>query len=142
MFDKAVLLLSLLFIPALSLAAELTFIANDSVKASSMSKSEIKQIFLAKKTAWDDGKQISFVIFNAGTDEQESFAKDYVSMTGNQLKKHYLTQVFNGVITKEPTAVEGADEVVEHVTKTPGAIGFISKTANKGKAREIKITEK
>ena len=102
-----------------------------------VTKDELTQMLLVNKAAWDDGKKVVLCNFASGTDDGEEIFKRYMGMSGVQAKKHYLTKVFNGLLPAAPNAAETADEVMECVAKSPGAIGVIPRDA---KFTKVKVT--
>lgn len=105
-------------------AADLKVIANTGVKADSVSSEELKGVFLATKTSLSDGSHVEPVLMKSGA-THESFLKQYVGKTGGALETYYRSLVFTGKGSMPKTLASDA-EVVEYVSKTKGAIGYVS----------------
>ncbi len=91
--------------------------------ADSVTKGEIKEIFLGKKTRWDNNAGLTFVLFR---DEKhyETFLKEYVGKTASQYSSYWKIQVFNGT-GRMPLFLKDKTEVISFVSGTLGAIGFV-----------------
>jgi len=103
-------------------AADVVIIGNKDIPESSLSKTDIQNIFLGKKTKLGSTK-IAFVILKSG-DVHENFLKVYLSRTPAQYKKYWKKIVFTGK-GKAPKSLKTEEALVEHVKNTEGAIGYI-----------------
>ena len=109
-------------------AGELKVIANSSVGASVVSADELKGVFLATKTSLSDGSRVEPVLEKGGP-THEAFVKEYLGKTDAALQTYYRSLVFTGKASMPKTL--GADaEVVAYVSKTKGAIGYVSAGAD------------
>ena len=102
--------------------AGIVIIGNKNISESSLSKTDIQNIFLGKKTKLG-GTKITFVILKSG-DVHESFLKEYLSRTPAQYNKYWKKMVFTGK-GKAPKVFKTEEDLVEHVQNTEGAIGYI-----------------
>jgi ABC-type phosphate transport system substrate-binding protein len=116
-----ILLITLLIAAA---AAEDSIIVNPSLAISNLDEEELKDIYLGRKTSWDDGSRVVVVVLKDGP------SHDHLLMLLNKSWSQFLTGwkrlVFTGKGTM-PEMVESEDAMVAMVSKTPGAIGFIDK---------------
>jgi len=92
--------------------------------ADSVTKGEIKEIFLGHKTRWENNESLSFVLFR---DEKtyETFLKEYIGKTVSQYSSYWKMQVFNGT-GRMPIFFRDKAEIMEFVSETQGAVGFVS----------------
>ncbi len=102
--------------------AEAVIIGNKNIPKSSLSKTDIQNIFLGKKTKLDNTK-ITFVILKSG-DVHKSFLKEYLSRTPAQYKKYWKKIVFTGK-GKAPKTCKTEEDLIEYVKNTKKAIGYI-----------------
>ena len=123
--------------PVLSSADDLVIITNENVPTSVLSKDDIKQIFLGKKTTWDNGEKIIFVV-QTGTDANTSFLKTYILKNAYQFDIYWKKQVFTGK-GKAPKSFSSEQELVQFVSQTPGAIGYVSSGTDIGKVKTILV---
>lgn len=107
-------------------AADFKVVANPSVKASDISIDDLKGVFLATKTALSDGSQVEPVLAKTGS-AHEAFLKD-LGKTDAALATYYRSLVFTGKASM-PKICGSDAEVIEYVSKTKGAIGYVSAEA-------------
>src|SRR5262245_51276428 len=90
-------------------AADLKVIANPSVTASSISASELKDVFLAVKNTVD-GKAVEPVLAKHGA-THEAFCKEYLGKSDVALTTYYRSLVFTGKASMPKTLDSDADVV-------------------------------
>jgi len=117
------LMLVMLCLGSTTSFAEVLIIANKNVSQDSISKEEVKQIFLGKTVKWADKSKILFVILKK--DVHKDFLKEYIKRSSSQYKNYWKKMVFTGK-GRKPTAFETEKELVRYVAETEGAIGYIS----------------
>ena len=105
-------------------AENVVIIGNADVSDSSLSSEDLRNIFLNKKTRWSDGKKIVFVTLRA-SDTHNAFLKQYIRRTVSQFRNFWKKQVFTGK-GKMPVSFATEKEMVDFVSRTEGAIGYIS----------------
>lgn len=88
----------------------------------SLTKEEVKQIFLGRKTRWTDDTKITFVIFN-DKEIYETFLKTYVRKTPFQYKNYWKKQVFTGK-GRMPKFFKHSEDLINFLSQTEGAISF------------------
>jgi len=140
MRPKTILCLTLLAIlvsPAFSMAENVLVIANRSVAVSGLDRDDIRKIFLGQKTTWDDGTKIIFVVQDR-TKAGDAFLKTYLQKTAAQYDKYWKKQVFSGK-GRAPYSFSSNQELVEFVSRTPGAIGYVSAATNTGDTKIITV---
>jgi hypothetical protein len=117
----------LLTLAATAFAGDVKIIVNSSVTAESISASELKSIFLATSTSLD-GSHVEPVLEKGGA-AHEAFVKEYLGKTDSALQNYYRSLVFTGKGSM-PKVLTGDADVIAYVTKTKGAIGYISSRAS------------
>jgi len=113
-----------LFASVQALASDIKVIANRSVKATEISADELKKVFLLEKSALKDGTHVEPVLRKSG-EAHESFINNLLSVRDEALQTYYRTLVFTGRASM-PRALGSDAEVVAYVSKTRGAIGYVS----------------
>jgi ABC-type phosphate transport system substrate-binding protein len=128
-----ILLIALLIAAA---AAEDTIIVNPSLALSDLNDEALKDIYLGRKTSWDDGSRVVVVVLKDGP------SHDHLLQLLNKSWSQFLTGwkrlVFTGKGTM-PELVESEDAMVTMVSKTPGAIGFIDKSRLKDGVKALPL---
>ncbi len=107
--------------------AQVIVIANNSVKAAEISKSDLKDIFTGAATTLKDGGRVVPILLNNGT-AQEEFLKAYIGKSDSAYRAGWRSLVFSGQATM-PKSLEGDAAVVEFVLAHPGSIGYIGKSS-------------
>jgi len=104
-------------------AGDIKIIANPALKADTISVRELQGIFLGEKTSLE-GMHVE-PVFEKGGRAHESFLRQYLGRSSDDLQKYYLALQFSGRGTM-PTTVASDAEVVAFVAGTRGAIGYVS----------------
>ena len=134
----AIILLSGSFV-ALSLAADVAIIANNSVGDTSLTKDAIKDIYVGKQAKWADGSKIQLSA-QKDSDTHESFTKDYVGKSPSQFRMYWKKMVFTGK-GKAPEAFESDADIAKYVAETEGAIGYILSGAAVSGVKTITVSD-
>ena len=108
-----------LVVPAVG-AQDVVLIANADVPVDSLSASDVKNIFLGKKTSWDGGGSITFFTSDEAA-THKAFLKGHVGKSANQFKTFWKKQVFTGK-GKMPVSAANDQEMVSQVSGTGVAI--------------------
>jgi ABC-type phosphate transport system substrate-binding protein len=116
--------------------AEVLIIANKNVPEDSISKTEVKDIFLGKTVKWADKSNISFVILK--NDVHKAFLKEYIKRSSSQYGNYWKKMVFTGKGMK-PKAFDTEKELVQYVAETKGSIGYISKGTEMMNVKTINV---
>jgi ABC-type phosphate transport system substrate-binding protein len=105
--------------------AQVIVIANPSVKASTVSKAELSDVFTGNATALKDGSHAVPVLLKSGTTHEE-FLKEYIGRSDSAYRAGWRSLVFSGQGAM-PKSVESDAAAVDFVSHNAGAIGYISK---------------
>ena len=106
-------------------AEGVVFIASANVPETSLTATDVMNIFLGTKTTWSNGSKITFVTLKDG-EPHSQFLKDYIKRNPSQFKNHWKKMLFTGkgVI---PKSFDTDEAVVDFVSKNDNMIGYISK---------------
>ena len=104
--------------------AQVIVIANNSVKASEVSKNDLKDVFTGASTSLGGGSVVP-ILLKSGTANEE-FLQAYIGKNDTAYRAGWRSLVFSGQATM-PKSVDGDAAVVEFVSHNAGAIGYISK---------------
>ncbi|MCB9481523.1 MAG: phosphate ABC transporter substrate-binding protein [Desulfobacteraceae bacterium] len=118
------------------LAADILVIANKGVSASSLSKDELKRIYLGKLSRWENGDKVNFCLVK--TDLLETFCQEYVGQSSMNYLKHWKKLVFTGKGSMPPF-YDKDEDVIQFVAETKGAVGFVSSGANTDSVKVMSI---
>ena len=112
-------------------------IANAEIKATSISADELKGAFLGTKTSLSDGSHVEPVLEKGGP-AHAAFLKQYLGKTDSALSTYYRSLVFTGKGSMPKILASDAD-VVSFVSKTKGAIGYVSAGANAAGVKTLEV---
>ena len=132
-----IIFLMVVFFMGNSVHAEVLFIANKSVNEKNMSSREIKDIFLGKKKKWSDNTKIHFVILD-NEKLHNDFLKTYIKKTTKQYDAYWKNMLFTGK-GSPPKEFETTRELIEYVTATEGAIGYIDSSSIAANVNTISV---
>ncbi len=124
-------------IPCVASAGEVVVIANQNAPAGSVTGDDLKNIFLAKKTQWDDGRKINFVILK-DSETHKDFLKKYLQKSSSQFQRYFRSLVFTGK-GKAPKSFANEVDLVGYVAGTEGSTGYVSSGTGTGSAKVITV---
>ena len=95
MLRYAILLLATASIFAVHAQSQVIVIANPSVKATEISKNDLRDIFIGASTSLPDGTHVVPILLKAGT-MQEEFLKAYIGKSDSAYRAGWRSLVFSG----------------------------------------------
>jgi ABC-type phosphate transport system substrate-binding protein len=104
--------------------AQVIVIANPSVKASEVSKSDLKDVFTGASTSLGGGTVVP-ILLKTGAAHDE-FLSAYLGKNDTAFRAGWRSLVFSGQATM-PKSLDSEAAVAEYVAHNPGAIGYIGK---------------
>ena len=117
--------------------ADVIIITYSGVEETSLSKKEIKEIFLGSRVQWRDRSKIRPVLLNK-EEVLKDFLKNYVNKTEVQYLNHWKRMVFTGK-GKSPKRFKSTAELIAYVSKTHGAIGCLESGTSVKNVNTIKV---
>ncbi len=118
---------------------DVIIICNKNVYDDTLSRKDIKNIFLGRKTEWSNKQKIIFVTLK-NTDVHEIFLKKYVGKTSFQYANFWKKQLFTGK-GKPPKSFNTEESLRDYVADTDGTIGYISSVPDKSKVKIISVQD-
>jgi len=106
-----------------AIAADFILVVNKANSTASLSKQDVKKIFLGKKTTWDDGSKIE-LLTQPDSSAHKPFVKTMVGKSPAQFEMFWKKAVFTGTGTP-PMELTDAKAVKDAVSTKPGAISYI-----------------
>jgi phosphate transport system substrate-binding protein len=105
--------------------SHLAVIVNRSNPIASLSRRELRALFLGDKTAWSHGRRVTVVLREPGQPERSAALRLIYGMSEADLTRHFLHQTFNGSSGAGPRTLATSDGVKRFVFNVPGAIGLV-----------------
>jgi len=125
---KKLLFLSLFALASVVLSsraqAQAIVIANPSVKATDVSKGDLKDVFTGASSSLGGGHVIPVLLKDGPVSDE--FLTAYIGKSDAAFRATWRNLVFSGQATM-PKSLDGDAAVVEFVAHNPGAIGYIGK---------------
>lgn len=112
------------FLPDITSADNLIVIGNKSIPVSKLSHNDIQNIYLGKKKVWANGLKVEMSVLIEG-DITNRFLTGYLKKNTHTFNNYWKKQLFTGG-GKPPVVFEREKDLVEFVTKTKGAVGYLS----------------
>jgi ABC-type phosphate transport system substrate-binding protein len=116
-------------------ADAIIFIANKSVKASEISRSEARDVFLGDSSSVGGSHVVPTVL---QTDEVHEAFLQFVGRSKSAFQATWRKQVFTGK-GMMPHTCTGEEAMISYVSATPGAIGYISASKAASGVRVLKL---
>jgi ABC-type phosphate transport system substrate-binding protein len=121
----------------LPVKAQVVVIANPNVKADSVSKNELKEVFTGESSALKEGGHVVPVFQKEGATHSE-FLSSYLGESPAAVLICWRGMVMSGRASM-PKSLDSDSAVVEYVSHTAGAIGYISKAAPHDGVKELAV---
>lgn len=128
----------LLLVPWGALAQEMVIIVHNDNQVAEISQRDLKNIFLGKKSQWEDGSMIQPIILNEEL-LHGTFLKSFLKRGKKQYETYWKRMIFTGQGSPPKSGKTEAD-ILDFVAKNPGAIGYISTKADR-KEFDIKVVD-
>ena len=104
---------------------EIVVIANENVTVSEISLQDLRDFYQRDRMLWPDDKNVVLFDLKPRSQTKESFY-DYLGKSSSRMKSIWLKKMLSGE-GDPPEAVESESLMVQRVSETPGAIGFVSR---------------
>ena len=114
------------WVSAAGAQAQVIVIANPSVKATEISKSDLRDVFTGSATILRDGTRVVPILLKAGTTHVE-FLQVYIGKNDAAYRAGWRSLVFSGQASM-PRTLEGDAAEGDFVAHNEGAIGYVSAT--------------
>lgn len=103
-------------------------VVNGSTETGDLTAASVAKIFLKQERKFASGTSAFPVDLPKTSTTRAAFSKEVIGRSTSAVEQYWLQQLFAGKDTPPP-AKSSDEEVVDFVKRTPGAIGYISATA-------------
>ena len=135
---RTVIILLTLALAASAWADDYKVVVHRSNAITSLTKTQVADYFFKRTTVWPDKAPIVAVDQPANSPTRETFSREILRRPVAAVKNHWHQQVFSG---RELPPVEKAGDraVIQFIKSTPGAIGYVSASADTGDVKVIAV---
>jgi hypothetical protein len=98
----------------------------------------LASLFLKEVTRWGSGEAVRPVDLKSDAPARRHFSERVLNRSVGAVKSYWQQRIFAGRGVPPPE-LDSDSEVIRHVMKHPGGIGYVSSTADIGKARLIRF---
>jgi ABC-type phosphate transport system substrate-binding protein len=122
---KPAILIALLAAAALGAEPGFLVVVNEENPVSSLSREELSELFLKKKSTWPDGSLVLPVDQLEETEVREVFNRDIHRKRSTAIRAYWQQRIFSGRDVPPPEKESDAN-VILYVRRHSGAIGYVS----------------
>lgn len=105
---------------------------------SKLDRRTVAELFLKKRTRWDDDHAVLPVDLKQDSRVREKFSKDVLGRDVSSVRRYWAQLVFSGRGVPPPE-LESEAEVVKYVASHAGAIGYVSASAKLDGVKAIEV---
>jgi ABC-type phosphate transport system substrate-binding protein len=131
-------LISILLLAGATPANAFYVVVNAANPISSLSYSELSDLFLKKSSRWNDGGLVEPVDQRESSPVRETFNRDVHRKSAAAVRAFWQLRIFSG--RDVPPPEKGSDaEVIAYVRNNPNAIGYISASASAAGVKVVAV---
>lgn len=136
---KSQLIVVLIFFIICIANAQVAVIANKSVKAEKINKTELLDFYTSDVKKWEDGQKVYvFDLELKGNLKKDFYA--FIGKSPSRMKSIWMKKMLSGD-GDPPPAMKSESEMLKKVENTKGAIGFINYENVNNNVKVLKIIE-
>ena len=98
----------------------------------------LRQIFLKQKVRWDNGDTIKPVDLKLQSPVREEFSSEVLARSAQTVRTYWLQRIFSGGQVPPPELASD-EAVIRYVASEPGAVGYVSSTADSTAAKTLTV---
>jgi len=115
-------------------------IVNADNPVSSLTRDQASKMFLKKTARWENGSPVLPVDLSSKSEVREKFSREIHGRSVASIKNYWQQQIFSGRNTPPPEKASEA-EVISYVKANPGAIGYVSASAEVDEVKTLEIND-
>ncbi len=101
-----------------------SIIINRETTVPSLTRADVEQIYMGKKTTWDDGWPIVAVMLNEDSEASREFLAVFLNKSPEQYRAYWRKEIFSGA-SAVPRTFDTEEQILDFVARTQGAIGVV-----------------
>lgn len=100
-------------------------VINSKLTQNSVSRNGLSAIFRMRLRHWQDGSPVMVFVLRDDNDLHKLFCKQVLNVFPHQMRRSWNKLVFSGT-GQAPITVGSKEEMIQKISSTPGAIGYLS----------------
>jgi phosphate transport system substrate-binding protein len=104
---------------------DLAIIVNKANPVEAMTLAELRDVFLAERSRWPNGRKVTITMLDIGNPERDVVLRTIYRMREADFNRSFLRARFAGETTEEPKLLASPTNMVRFVFNAPGAIGYV-----------------
>lgn len=133
-------LFSLILTPIAYGNAPDTLVANRDGLPAHISSQQLSNILTLKKTVWPNRQRIQIFLYHEDSEAFSAFIVEQLGLFPYQLRRHWQRASFSGRASA-PVIIDDLTELVDIISNTPGAIGFIPHTLMSAELQRVEVSQ-
>lgn len=131
--------LGLIFACSVAISQDVIVVTHKRVSISTISKAQLREIFVGTRTRFDDGTRAVPVLLKGGP-AHEVFLHHHLGDSPEEFRARWRKAVFTGQGSMPKECATEAD-LLEYIAATPGAIGYVSRVRDPESVKVLRVTE-
>ena len=119
-------------------ASEFRVIVNTQNPTSAVKRELLAGLFLKKATRWPTGEPVAPVDLRPAAKAREAFSTAILKRPVAAVRQYWTQRTFSGR-DLPPAELESDEAVVRYVTTHPGAVGYVSASANTSGTKPLEV---
>ena len=118
---------------------EIAVIVNKNNAIEDVSLRELTGILKMEKKFWNDGRPIYLIAQESRSPEKEIILKTVYKMDEQELKRFWLTKIYQGTAASFPKVIASNEAVRAFVRQVPNAVGYIDAAYADDSVKVLKV---
>ena len=106
---------------------EVNIVVNKSNTIGSLSREEVRRIFMGEKSSWPGGKRIIVLMLAPEQEERAFILREVYRMNESDYTKYFLQAAFAGRVEEAPKELPSAIQMKARLAANPATIGYLKK---------------
>src|ERR1700737_1955396 len=106
---------------------EVDVVVNKTNGLSSLSREDLRKIFMGEKSSWPGGERITVLMLERGQPERQVILREVYKMNESDYTRYFLQAAFTGHVQAAPRDLSSAAEMKMRLAANPNAIGYLKK---------------
>jgi len=106
---------------------EVDVVVSKSNNVGSLSREEVRRIFMGEKSSWPGGRRIVVLMLAPDQAERAVILREVYKMNESDYTRYFLQAAFAGRVEEAPKELSSAAQMKARLAANPAAIGYLKK---------------